>query len=225
MTNRPRLTSFAPTLWAEHWACRPELRCVVVRLARVHPQGDWPDVAQYRRLLGADVDFVPAVGRLPAGLDASDIDDSYVDRCCRGEVPTRPENLHDFMNALTWAAFPLAKRALCQRQRAIAVARGASPSRVRTKAQDRLAMLDEGGLVQLPSGETVIFGHGLLEDLVLGRVSRGFPVGVASTDDDVIAAAITALVLPADRAADLPSECSVNATITAGAGRVLTDAP
>jgi hypothetical protein len=205
VTNRPRQTSFAPTLWAEHWASRPELRCVVVRLARVHPQGAWPDVAEYRRLLGADVDFVPAVGRLPAGLDASDIDDSYVDLCCRGVVPTRPHNLHDFMNALTWAAFPMAKRALCQRQRAIAVARGAHTSRLRTRAQDRLAMLDEGGLVQLPSGETVIFGHGLLEDLVLGRVSRGFPVGVASTDDDVVAAAIAALALPADRPADLPA--------------------
>jgi hypothetical protein len=187
----------------------------------VPPQGAWPDVAQYRRLLGADVDFVPASGRLPAGLDASDIADSYVDRCCRGEVPTRPENLHDFMNALTWAAFPKAKRALCQRQRAIAVARGAHTSRLRTKAQDRLAMLDEGGLVQLPSGETLVFGHGLLEDLVLGRVSRGFPLAVVSTDDDAVAAAIGLLALPADAT----PEPSTTATTTAGAGRALTDTP
>jgi hypothetical protein len=198
VTNRPRQTSFAPTLWAEHWASRPELRCVVVRLARVHPQGAWPDVAQYRRLLGADVDFVPASGRLPAGLDASDIADSYVDRCCRGEVPTRPENLHDFMNALTWAAFPLAKQTLCRRQRAVAEARGVRTSRVRTKAQDRLAMLDEGGVVQLASGETFVFGHGLLEDLVLGRASRGFPLPVRSCSDDDVATAIAALELPTE---------------------------
>jgi hypothetical protein len=185
-----------PSTWAASWAQRPDLRSFVPLLERLADVRDWPEVSRYRALLGADVDFVAPSTRLPAGLDASDVDDSYIGRCVRGTVPTRPRNLHDLMNALTWAAYPQAKLALCRRQVDVARARGSRTNRLRTKAQDRLAMLDEGGVLTLPGGAERVFGHGLLEDLVLGRSSRGFPLTVEDDDDDVVAAAIAILPLP-----------------------------
>jgi hypothetical protein len=196
--SRCVVVDFTPLAWAAAWRGRPEVRRFVPLLDGLADVSDWPEVAWYRALLGADVDFAVPAGRLPAGLDASDVDDSYIGHCVRGAVPTRPRNLHDLMNALTWAAYPRAKLALCRRQVEVARARGPRTNRLRTKAQDRLAMLDEGGLLGLPDGEDRVFGHGLLEDLVLGRASRGFPVGVHIDDDDAVAAAIAALALPTD---------------------------
>ncbi len=66
-----------------------------------------------------------------------------------GEVPTRTDDWHDFFNVLAFAAFPRAKRALHARQCAVLRAR-LSPGQtrlpgVRTREQDALTMLDEGG--------------------------------------------------------------------------------
>lgn len=188
--------AFTPSAWASAWAQRPDLRPFVSLLDRLADVRDWPAVSRYRGLLGADVDFVAPSTRLPAGLDASDVDDSYIGRCVRGAVPTRPRNLHDLMNALTWTAYPQAKLTLCHRQVEVARARGTHTNRLRTKAQDRLAMLDEGGVLGLPGGAERVFGHGLLEDLILGRRSRGFPLAVDDDDDVVVAAAIAGLPLP-----------------------------
>lgn len=196
--SRCVVVDFTPSTWASSWAARPDLRSFVPLLQRLADARDWPEVSRYRALLGAEVDFVAPNARLPAGLDASDVDASYIGRCVQGAVPTRPRNLHDLMNALTWAAFPQAKLALCRRQVEVARARGPRTNRLRTKAQDRLAMLDEGGVLALPGGDERLFGHGLLEDLVLGRHSRGFPLAVHGVDDDDVAAAITALPLPPD---------------------------
>ena len=66
-----------------------------------------------------------------------------------GTVPTRARSWHDLMNALVWARFPNAKRALHARQhRMIAARAGESPVArgARTKEQDAVAMLDEGGV-------------------------------------------------------------------------------
>ena len=207
--SRVVVVDFAPRLWVAAWQRHEALHPFLTGLERLIGESDWPDVARYRALLGADVDFAAPLTRLPAGLDSSDIDDSYIGRCVRGCVPTRARNLHDLMNALTWAAFPRSKRALCARQVEVAIARGTMTNRVRIPAQDRLAMLDEGGVLVLANddsgatagatvGATVTFGHGLLEDLILGRASRGFPLSVASFADDTVAAALMALALPPD---------------------------
>lgn len=71
----------------------------------------------------------------------------------RGEVPTRDRHWHDTMNALVWAAFPLAKYALHRRQYdalCAAVDRefDAIPG-ARSREHDAIAMLDEGGVVVL----------------------------------------------------------------------------
>ncbi len=92
-----------------------------------------------------------------------------------GEISTRPGNLHDVCNALSWAAFPRAKWALTRRiaelQRAQVAATGALPS-ARTREHDRLALLDEGGLIRL--GDVgIVVGHALWQHAALGhRQSR-----------------------------------------------------
>lgn len=137
--------------------------------------------------MATDVDFAEPERRLKAGLDASDIDASYLGRCANGIVPTRFGSLHDFLNALTWARFPKAKMAHCRRQVSYARARGIQTNRLRTPEQDRLAMIDEGGILELADGQEICFGHGLLEDVVLGRFSFGFRLRVPSVDDAAVA--------------------------------------
>ncbi len=91
-----------------------------------------------------------------------------------GEIPTRPDNLHDVCNALSWAAFPAAKWALTRRiadlQRARMGPGGAQPG-TRDREHDRLALLDEGGLLRLRAAEGergVLVGHALWQHAAMG---------------------------------------------------------
>jgi hypothetical protein len=108
-----------------------------------------------------------------------------------GCVPTRPGSWHDLMNALVWATFPLAKRALHTRQHALVVPAAPGESARRPRELDALALFDEGGLVVTrapdalvnPSEEDLaaeieagratafVFGHAIYEGLVLGRAA------------------------------------------------------
>lgn len=180
------------------WRTLPAFEPYDALLARLVDEPTWPPVTRLRSLLGADVDFVVPAGRLPAGLDDSDVDGSYIGWCVAGRVPTRERNLHDLMNALTWARFPAAKLALCRRQVAVARARGPHTNRLRTREQDRLAMLDEGGILVVaggPDAGEITFGHGLLEDLVRGRASRGLRLPVDGAGDDDVARAMASVVV------------------------------
>lgn len=185
--TRTREVDFTPAAWCQ----LPVLAPYAPWLERAATYGSqWPSVESYRDLLATDVDFVVPQKRLKAGLDASDIEASYLGRCVAGLVPTRHGNLHDFLNALTWARFPSAKMAHCRRQVAYARARGTDTNRLRTPEQDRLAMIDEGGILQADEQTAICFGHGLLEDAVLGRFSFGFRLRVHSLEDEAIAAVL-----------------------------------
>ncbi len=89
-------------------------------------------------------------------------------------VPTRPRSWHDLLSALVWASFPRAKLALHARQHRMIAARLGADLRLpgaRTKEQDAVAMLDEGGVVLLRAGASscaVIFGHAIYEGLACG---------------------------------------------------------
>jgi hypothetical protein len=62
-----------------------------------------------------------------------------------GEVETRPDNLHDFFNALAWLAFPRAKARLNALHAAEIPREGGRRGRLR----DLLTIFDEGGAVVL----------------------------------------------------------------------------
>ncbi len=131
-------------------AFAPELRPVGIRLI---------DAPKTKAALAAD-------GTIdPASLYEVRIAD-------RGEVPTRPHNLHDLLNAVVWAAFPQSKLALTRRlaeiQRARATGRATLPS-ARSREHDRLAMIDEGAVLYV-GGQAWIFGHAIYEHAYEGRL-------------------------------------------------------
>jgi hypothetical protein len=158
------------------------------------------------------VRFVPATprsrGRRRETIDVGAMYDARITRERR--VPTRPRSWHDLLNALVWATFPRAKLALHARQhRAIAerIAPGARrlPA-TRTREQDALALIDEGGVVVLAGdpgaaqvalrretgalgemiaarrADAVIFGHAIHESLVLGVAPAAVAAVVVARD-------------------------------------------
>jgi Protein of unknown function (DUF3025) len=136
--------------------------------------------------------------RRRAPVTANDLYDGRI--VDQGWVPTRPACWHDFLNMLVWAAFPEAKWQLHARQHRAHAARiqgavSALPN-ARTREQDALALVDEGGVVVVCTSERVeamrgalaardaetarslfasgaarpvIFGHALYESLACGR--------------------------------------------------------
>lgn len=128
----------------------------------------------------------PVPRRRRQARDPSSMYDARIAR--EGCVPTRPGSWHDLMNALVWATFPLAKRALHERQHSLVVPAQPGESAHRSRELDALALLDEGGvLVIAPEGrrpaseddleqavtsgaaKALVFGHAIYEGMVLGR--------------------------------------------------------
>jgi Protein of unknown function (DUF3025) len=123
----------------------------------------------------------------------------------RGVVPSRERHWHDFFNALVWGTFPRAKAALHRRQAAMLAARlqpdGPRLPPHRTREQDGLAMIDEGGVIALtaPRAELLlVFGHAVYEGFVLGvpdMTARAVRLDVPKLAADPIAQADLALAL------------------------------
>jgi Protein of unknown function (DUF3025) len=90
---------------------------------------------------------------------------AYNDAIVQGVVPTREGHPHDFMNALVWAMFPAAKRALHARQARCIHRRNAKGNR--SAEEDTLAILDEGGVLYV-NGAYMVFGHAIYEAMALG---------------------------------------------------------
>lgn len=64
-----------------------------------------------------------------------------------GVVATRPDDWHDFFNALVWAVFPRSKAALNARHCAESALAAAQPPGRRSPARDAVTQFDESGLV------------------------------------------------------------------------------
>ncbi len=165
--------------------------------------GGWPAVSDYglRVAHRAPVTFREQPkkprGRRRGPRCAGDLYDGRIIE--EGWVPTRPDNWHDFLNMLCWAAFPKAKWQLHHRQHRAMSARVAGAvdalPNARTREQDALALMDEGGVIVLchepslaeltgalaarraPEAQALfasgaarglLFGHALYEGLVLG---------------------------------------------------------
>lgn len=160
MTGRARFESVMKAL-----VSGPLHRPLVSAARRLENCVAWPTSTELTEFLGpltvvdgrAGVSFVvqaprPRRRRKHGGDRARCVEELYdVQIAVRGEVPTRDGSLHDVMNALVWAVFPCAKRALSERQCELHRGRvGESFSRLpsaRTPEQDALALVDEGGAV------------------------------------------------------------------------------
>lgn len=150
----------------------------------------WPAVERYtelverrRRAFAPDVRPVRFVvqtpkprRRAPGPVDRDALYDVRIS--VHDEVPSRPENPHDFWNAVAWALFPRSKRAIHARQYRALVAwlpEGATeiPGK-RTREQDALTILDEGGvLVAATSAAARAIAEGGFETEVTAAIARG----------------------------------------------------
>jgi hypothetical protein len=162
----------------------------------------------------------PVSRRRRGPRDPRDPASMYDARIAReGCVPTRPGSWHDLMNALVWATFPLAKRALHERQHRLVVPAAPGESARRPRELDALALLDEGGVVVLASAGSLdeagggdgergergeraleeaiaagdatafVFGHAIYEGLVLGRPAPLASVVVGAATTEAAGAA------------------------------------
>lgn len=131
-----------------------------------------------------------------------------------GVVPTREGSWHDLMNALVWATFPKAKKALHTRQHGLVRPALPGESLRRPRELDALALLDEGGVAIARASSAansatadgprkhVVFGHAIYEGYVLGwpaPVMASFEVMesvVAGALDAAIAAVAMSLTDP-----------------------------
>ncbi len=175
-----------------------------VRHVAISLQGltDFPGVAELSRRLFSATSGIALVEQavLPKRTKKSKTHADLYDVSIRdrGEVPTRARSWHDLMNALVFAAYPVAKRAL-HALHAREIDRhfevhGGLPN-ARSRVQDVLALFDEGGVVlaceyarlvecndALDRGDAgevarlvtarearlLVFGHATLEHHVLG---------------------------------------------------------
>jgi len=139
--------------------------------------------------------------RRSASRDPESMYDARIAR--EGCVPTRHGSWHDLMNALVWATFPLAKRALHERQHALVVPAAPGESARRPRELDALALLDEGGVVVVTKqrreldeealvaaiarreATAMVFGHAIYEGLVLGRPAPLASVVLCVAEDEI----------------------------------------
>lgn len=172
--------------WEPERLQHPRFARVADLVERLAKQRDWPTVAMLNDVFSSElarvgVRFVEepktkfALGADGAIDPASLYEVRIVDA---GEIPTRPNNLHDLLNALVWAAFPLSKlaltRALAAVQRERAAGKATLPN-ARSREHDRLAMIDEGALLVVRGASQVsrdtstwIFGHAIYEHAYAG---------------------------------------------------------
>lgn len=73
-----------------------------------------------------------------------------------GLVATRPDNWHDYFNALVWAVFPRTKAALNARHMQEIALSGATRSRGRGPVRDALTQFDECGLLVIGSDASLL---------------------------------------------------------------------
>lgn len=195
MSRDPWTPAFIDAPWAE---------ALLPASQRLRDLPGWPSLDELNERLGA---LVNPAGLRPVRFAASvprsrrakhrSVEALYDVRIHRdGEVSTRLGNAHDLFNALIWAMFPRAKRAVARRQhdahlRRLGARVGALPN-ARSREQDTLAMIDEGGVLVGPCG-SLLFGHALYEHLYVGDPGvRGYPVRLASgPSDEALAEALS----------------------------------
>jgi hypothetical protein len=201
-----RTTAWAPA----QWAALPAFVPFRTLLARVLLAEAFPTVEAMDAAFGgaASVRFepqqhVPRRKRQPVAREPYDA------AILQGRVPTREGSYHDLMNALVWALYPHAKRAVHHLQHTL-IERARAQGLVgrRLPEHDALAILDEGGVLVLSEAPLLdhdalatallngtatwrVFGHGILESLALGSpkpmmgaVLLTLPVGATDAEVD-----------------------------------------
>lgn len=106
------------------------------------PQHRLPNAAELTSLAqeaGRTLRFVATT----SPLSACDYERSILET---GTIYTRPDNLHDFMNALVWLTFPQTKAGL-NRIHCLTLADNPAEAKQRGRLRDAVTLLDESGLM------------------------------------------------------------------------------
>jgi hypothetical protein len=218
----------APT-WAPEFPRRSPMFAPLRALAEKLPELGWPNaeilnyVAQDggRRIVnarGQRIEFVTAGP--PGGVRES----SFEARIhATGQVPVRPVNWHDLLNALVWMVFPTAKAAVNGRH---ALEMEAQPEGPRTPVRDALTHFDEDGVIVLTADPALaqllrefawkelfwrrreavryamrflVFGHALYEKALTPFVGMTGKALIFEVDGAVLAREPARLLAEADR--------------------------
>jgi Protein of unknown function (DUF3025) len=175
-SSNPRCDAWEPARFAQ-----PRFTRIADLIERIVRERDWPSIEALNECFAVELASVgvrlveSAKTKSAIGADGA-IDPStlYEVRIIdRGEVPTRPRNAHDLLNAVVWAAFPRSKLALTRRLAAVQRARAAGRRRLpatRTREHDRLALIDEGGVLCVSGASMWIFGHAIYEHAYAGEL-------------------------------------------------------
>jgi hypothetical protein len=147
--------------WDPEFPARSAWFWPLARAARqLRDNADWPTRGELEAIAAegardtelAPLCFGPNVDRAAKYADGRVVLDALYDAriARRGEVPTRERDWHDLFNALCFATFPRAKRALHARQYRALAERIADDARAlpstRSREQDALTLFDEGGM-------------------------------------------------------------------------------
>ena len=124
----------------------------------------WASARGLRTATGLPLHFVPMQPKPRRARSTGPLYEEIVHTT--GGIPTRAGCWHDFFNAMSWLLYPLTKAALVERRVATTTAPG------RSREQQRMAMLDEGGLIlaRATARPTLpcVFGHAVWEQAVAG---------------------------------------------------------
>ncbi len=122
---------------------------------------DWPDLDDYQTIIDAAKNSLltangAALKVVPQAPKSNVFNERYEPRIyLRGELQARSRDWHDLFNVLVWVTFPHSKAALNQRHYQAALPRSTNPHRTqnRSRIEDTLTLLDEGGVIVASSDE------------------------------------------------------------------------
>ncbi len=185
----------APSAWHRAWALDPIFEWVRPEAQTLCELTEFPSLVLLNRMLADACERAklrpltlrpspPKSKRRPPWRGAAETYDGHIVE--RAEVPSREDNWHDLMNALSWICFPRSKWTLHQAQYAALVEEverlGGARPQIRGRERDRLTLLDEAGLIELRFDATqspAFPGPGRSESAVLALHQPRAPVSVA----------------------------------------------
>ncbi len=122
-------------------------RPLLVRL----PQGRLPTPIELSKL-AKDIGRPLRFRETTSSLSACDYEQGILES---GAIPTRPDNLHDYMNALVWLGFPRIKASL-NRAHCRTLTDNPTEAKRRSPRRDAMTLLDESGVLVFTEDEAVL---------------------------------------------------------------------
>jgi hypothetical protein len=133
--------------WIPDWSTRSPMLDPLRGWAATLPGDRWPTLAELQALFDA-AGIANERGKALTLVPHEKRRGGYEARIYReGELQIRPNNWHDFLNALAWLAFPRTKAALNVRHYHEQSRQRTAGARNRGPVQDALTLFDEGGVI------------------------------------------------------------------------------